>query len=79
MTRSVLVIDTYYIDALRQLHVDHKLEGPVNYDRELRRVSEYGFGTGGAYVRALNALQWDAEIIVPNSLGLQDLWASEHN
>jgi hypothetical protein len=79
MARSVLVIDTYYIDALRQLRVDHKFEGQVNHDNELRRVSEYGFGTGGAYVRALNALQWDAEIIIPNSLGLQDLWARKHH
>jgi spore maturation protein CgeB len=79
MTRSVLVIDTYYIDALRQLRVDHKFEGPANYDKELRRVSEYGFGTGGAYVRALSGLQWDTSIIVPNSLGLQDLWVREHH
>jgi hypothetical protein len=79
MTRSVLVIDTYYIDALRQLRADHKFEAAANYGKEIRRVSEYGFGTGGAYVRALNALQWDAEIIIPNSLGLQDLWAREHH
>lgn len=79
MTRSVLVVDTYYVDALRQLQADHKFVGQVTYEDELRRVSGYGFGTGGAYVRALKALHWDASLIVPNSLGLQDLWASEHN
>ena len=79
MAKSVLIVDTYYIDALHQLQADHKFEGQNTYNNELRRVSGYGFGTGGAYVRALNAQQWDASIIVPNSLGLQDLWASEHN
>lgn len=79
MTRSVLVVDTYYIDALSQLHADHKFAGSTSYGDELRRVSDYGFGTGAAYVRALTALHWDASIIVPNSLGLQDLWAREQN
>ena len=78
MANSVLIVDTYYIDALRRLHADQKFEGRVTYGEEIRRVSGYGFGTGGAYVRALAALQWDASIIVPNSLGLQNLWASEH-
>ncbi len=79
MAKSVLIVDTYYIDALHQLQADHKFEGQNTYENELRRVSGYGFGTGGAYVHALNAQQWHASIIVPNSLGLQDLWASEHN
>ncbi len=79
MANSVLIVDTYYIDALRQLDADHRFKDLENYDQELRRVSDYGFGTGGAYVRALSALQWDTSIIVPNSLGLQDLWATEHN
>ena len=79
MANSVLIVDTYYIDALRQLDADHRFENPKNFDQELRRVSDYGFGTGGAYLQALSALQWDASIIVPNSLGLQDLWAKEHH
>ena len=79
MAKSVLIVDTYYIDALRQLRAHHKFEGQNTYENELRRVSGYGFGTGGAYVRALKAQNWDTSIIVPNSLGLQDLWANERN
>ena len=79
MPKSVLIVDTYYTDALHQLKADHTFKGQKTYENELGRVSGYGFGTGGAYVRSLRALQWDASIIVPNSLGLQDLWASEHN
>jgi glycosyltransferase involved in cell wall biosynthesis len=79
MTRSVLVLDTYYIDALRELRADKKFPAQATYAAELSRVTDYGFGTGGAYVRALLAHHWDASIIVPNSLGLQDLWAGENN
>ena len=79
MPKSVLIVDTYYTDALHQLKADHTFKGQKTYEKELGRVSGYGFGTGGAYVRSLRALLWDASIIVPNSLGLQDLWASEHN
>jgi hypothetical protein len=79
MTRSVLVIDTYYGEALRHLNADQKFENVVAYGDESHRVSGYGFGTGGAYVSALNALGWEATVIVANSLGLQDLWANEHH
>ena len=79
MAKSVLIVDTYYIDALRALNADRRISQRFTYSEELRRVSDYGFGTGGAYVRALNAQHWDASIIVPNSLGLQDLWTREHD
>lgn len=79
MAKSVLIVDTYYIDALRELNADRRISKRMTYSEELRRVSDYGFGTGGAYVRALSGLNWDASIIVPNSLGLQDLWASQYD
>lgn len=78
MTRSVLVVDTYYINALARLGYDKKFTEPKVYQHELARASEFGFGTGGAYVRALRGQGWESSIIIPNSLALQDLWAQEH-
>lgn len=78
MPRSVVVVDTYYVDVLRMLAVDQKIPRPTTFKDELQRVAQYGFGTGGSYVRALNESGWDASILIPNSLGLQELWANEH-
>lgn len=78
MTRSVLVVDTYYINALKRLGYDKKFTEAKVYQHELARASEFGFGTGGAYVRALRDQGWDSSIVIPNSLALQDLWAQEH-
>jgi len=78
MTRSVLILDTYYMDALKRLSVDARIESISEYEVEIERVSEYGFGTGGSYSRALRECHWDSTVVIPNSLGLQDLWSREH-
>jgi spore maturation protein CgeB len=36
------------------------------------------FGTGASYCHFLNALGWDAQLIVPNSLRLQSAWVREN-
>jgi hypothetical protein len=79
MAKSVMILDTYYVDALEQLNADTRLDASSIYGVENERVTSFGFGTGGSYARALSEYSWDASVVVPNSLGLQDLWAQEHH
>jgi spore maturation protein CgeB len=72
--KTVLVFDTYYKGALKQLGIDRSLNNACSYKTKISEVEEFGFGTGGAYVDALRSLGWKAELFVPNSLGLQGLW-----
>lgn len=78
MARSVLFLDTYYFSLLESLGLERVPNGVADYAEELVRALDFGFGTGGAYARNMRTLGWDAQVIVPNSLTLQLLWARDH-
>ena len=75
--KSVLVFDTYYLGALKNLEIHRKINNKNCYQNEIAKVEEFGFGTGSAYVDAFRKLGWKAELFIPNSLGLQGLWSKE--
>lgn len=77
MSRSIFLVDTFYYAVLESLGLDKVLVS-TDYERRLEEALGFGFGTGGAYVRNLRDLGWDARIAVANSLALQDLWARSH-
>ncbi len=79
MPRSILLVDSYYRAVLQ----DHGLAdrpGPdAAYAPQLQAALDIGFSTSAAYARGLNALGWEADVVVANSLTLQSLWAREHD
>jgi hypothetical protein len=75
---SLLLIDTYYREFLKDHNLDTTNIGTASYSESLGSAVEAGFGTGGAYVKAFHTLGWNADIVVPNSLTLQSQWAREH-
>jgi spore maturation protein CgeB len=75
---SLLLIDTYYREFLKDHNLDTSNIGTASYAESLGSAVEAGFGTGGAYVKAFHTLGWNADIVVPNSLTLQSQWAREH-
>lgn len=77
MRRSIFLVDTFYYAVLESLGLD-KVLGSADYEPTLEKALAFGFGTGGAYVRNLRELGWDAHISIANSLALQDLWARSH-
>jgi spore maturation protein CgeB len=78
VARRILLIDNYYPPVLGDLGVDELIQVSETYSSALNRVLDYGFGTAGAYLRVLADLGWEANAVIPNALGLQDLWAREH-
>jgi hypothetical protein len=75
---SVLFVDTYYFDLLRAHGLERRPDASDTYDRMLDEAIDIGFGTGGALTRDFRTMGWTADIVVPNSLTLQALWAREH-
>lgn len=78
MSRSILFIDSYYSAVLHTLGLDTAPGADTDYQAKLDELLDFGFGTGGAYLRAFTELGWDATIVVPNSLTLQTQWARDH-
>ncbi|MEO8261552.1 MAG: glycosyltransferase [Pseudolysinimonas sp.] len=78
MSPSVLFVDTYYFDLLRDHGLERHPAANDTYDAALDAAIDIGFGTGGALTRDFRAMGWAADIVVPNSLTLQTLWAREH-
>ena len=78
MSRSILFVDTYYFSLLAAHGLERRPSGSDSYADALAEALDIGFGTGGALARNFDALGWDAEITIPNSLTLQSLWAREH-
>ncbi|CAN5523908.1 hypothetical protein BH10ACT7_BH10ACT7_11560 [soil metagenome] len=78
MSRSILFVDTYYFSLLTALGLERTATSDDRYDEALSGALDFGFGTGGALARNFRSLGWEAEIVVPNSLTLQTLWAREH-
>jgi len=79
VNRSILFVDTYYYSLLESLGLQRSPSAGDRYDSALDSALDFGFGTGGAYTRNFRSLGWDAEMVVPNSLALQSLWAREHD
>lgn len=78
MTRSLLIVDSYYSALLHRFGFDRRPGIDSDYRRDLEEVVSIGFGTGDAYRRAFRGLGWEADIVVPNSLTLQAQWMREH-
>ncbi len=72
--KRILIIDTYYPPVIQALPV-----GGGIYDEELRKVLNFSFGTADFYSRNLQHLGWDANDVIANHDGLQDLWARDHH
>lgn len=78
MTPKILIVDTYYPEVIKSLNFDNPSLLERNFTSHLDELVGAGFGTGGAYREGLRKLGWDAEIVIPNSRGLQTLWSSEN-
>ena len=71
-------MDTYYFRLLKSIGLERAPDSVSRYEAELDAALDFGFGTGGAYARNFRSLGWDAQVIIPNSLTLQTLWARDH-
>lgn len=75
---KVMIVDTYYPEVIKSLGFDNPSLLNANYLLHLDELVGAGFGTGGAYRKGLRKAGWDAQIVIPNSRGLQTLWANEN-
>ena len=78
MPRSILLVDTYYPSFLNAQGLNKVPHSNSQYSSQLSLALDAGFGTGGAYLTGLRQAGWEAEIVIPNSLTLQTMWAREH-
>ena len=78
MKKKIVLIDTYYPEVIRSLGFDGKRDLEGNFLENLLKLKSHGFGTGGAYVDGLNLAGWDAQLLIPNSLGVQEIWRKEY-
>lgn len=78
MARSILLIDSYYRAVIETLGLASPDQPELHYEQSLSELLDFGFGTGGAYVRNLREAGWRADIVIPNALGLQTMWAREN-
>lgn len=69
---KILFIDTYYPRALEK--ISSVLDGTRSYSDLIEDVIEFGFGTGGAYVKSFRDIGVSAELVIPNSHLLQTAW-----
>lgn len=72
---KIAIVDTYYPEAIRAIPFDER----SNYETELRRVLDFGFGTGDSYSHNLKPLGWEGIDIIANHFRLQQLWARENH
>ncbi len=79
MTKSIALIDTYYQEVIRSQGFDGRVHREGTYGENLAELTNFGFGTGGAYVRGLINAGWRADMVIPNALGLQQKWVNEHS
>jgi spore maturation protein CgeB len=76
---SIFIVDSYYQEVIDSLGFGENQQLPSSYMREVEKLTNFGFGTGGAYRREFEVLGWDAKICIPNSYALQNRWLMEHN
>lgn len=78
MTRSIVFVDSYYFSLLQNLGLDGE-PGPSDvFGASRDSAVDFGFSTSGSYSRNLRAVGWEAQVIIPNSLTLQSMWAREN-
>jgi spore maturation protein CgeB len=78
VTRSIVFVDTYYSSFLHTMALDEIPSASDSYEESRDRAIEFGFSTSGAYARNMRDRGWDAQVLIPNSLTLQSLWAREN-
>lgn len=66
----ILVIDSYYPDAIKAMPFNPS----VDYEQNLQAILAQSFGTFDAYSRNLRALGWDAVDVIANHEFLQRQW-----
>lgn len=74
---KICIVDTYYPNAIESMGYAGKSKLSGDYESNLSDLVGKGFGTGGAYARGLRKLGIDVELIIPNALGVQELWCSK--
>jgi len=77
LSRSVLIVDTYYPAFLRSVNYDKNLK--QSYSTLKEHLMSLSFGTSDAYSCGLKKLGWDAEEVIPNCFALQNAWGQEHS
>jgi spore maturation protein CgeB len=75
--KKIVFIDTYYFDVVKKLQIDRFKENGLSYNQKVLEVENFGFGTGASYTRAFRRAGWDAHLVIPNALGLQEAWCRE--
>jgi spore maturation protein CgeB len=75
---KIMIVDTYYPEVIKSLGFDNPSLLNSSYLFHLDELVGAGFGTGGAYRKGLRKVGWEAEIVIPNSRGLQTQWATEY-
>jgi len=75
--RKIVFLDTFYFDVIKTLQIDSFKSNGLSYSQKILEVENFGFGTGASYVRAFRRAGWDAQLIIPNALGLQESWCRE--
>jgi spore maturation protein CgeB len=77
MTKSILIVDTYYPAFLNSICVDQAHLS--RYDDILKELMSYSFGTSDAYSSGLTKLGWVANEVIPNYHLIQNAWGREHS
>ena len=75
---KILIIDSYYPNALKKLREQFGIHIPLTYAKQLELLLKQHFGTGDAYSYYLNSLGHKSWDIISNDELLQRQWASEH-
>lgn len=75
---KILIVDTYYPAALKQLRERLSKLNLLSYSNQLKFLHSQHFGTGDAYSYYLNSLGYQAREIIANDEILQKSWAKEH-
>jgi spore maturation protein CgeB len=71
MSPRILILDTYYTEALAHFVAQHPEWGRLSRDAHLQVVLDSLFGTADFYSRNLRLLGWDALDMIANYHGLQ--------
>lgn len=77
MTRSILIVDSFYTALSASLGLDVPLPDDRGAESALQQAMDFGFGTGGALLTAFREAGWHAELSYANVLALQDGWARD--
>lgn len=76
---NIVIVDTYYPVFLASFYAQWSGLATADYQTQLRALLNACFGTSDFYSRHLNALGWEAQDLIVNSIPLQRAWANENN